>query len=85
MRPEFIAVSLEPARRNPRFIIVNRVVWDSNSEEALNGKRHATEAGIEAGIEEWKPIEEAKETGRLRAQVGFLDSRVFGQRPALAG
>jgi hypothetical protein len=91
------------------FIIMNRVVWDSNSGEALSGKRLTTGTGIETGIEEWKPSAEAKETGRyarsrvrprlhfvispldfvlgaLRApEVRFLDSRVFGQRPALAG
>jgi hypothetical protein len=45
------------------FIIMNRVVWDSNSGEALNGKRHTTETGIETGIEEWKPIAWARKLG----------------------
>jgi hypothetical protein len=64
---------------------MNRVVRDSNSGEALNAKRHTSETGIETGIEEWKPIAEAKETGRLCAQVRFLDADIFGQRSALAG
>jgi|GEM_PF-5795159 len=63
---------------------MNRVVWDSNSGEALNGKRRTTETGIETGIEEWKPIAEAKETGRSRAQVGLLNAQVFGQSLAVA-